>query len=282
MINAISNLLEGHTFYFDHVHLCPDEQIGYHSQSSWELSYIIVGSGKCRLGKNTYPFTSGEIVLLPPELPHGWIFNNKDVDADGKIENLTFVFNSTLLDRLASSFTELNESIQAMKNVNGALRFTERMAFPFRHILDEVAGKSEPMQLASLIYLLISIAENMDKVNILGYIDKTTVAEKRLKEVKTYVNCNYKRDISIDMISKFAGMNRSAFCSFFRKAEGMTFINYLNSYRVDVACNLLNRKKDSIAEICYQSGFRDIPYFNRVFKRIKGVTPGEFRNNIRL
>ena len=74
MINAISNLLEGHTFYFDHVHLCPDEQIGYHSQSSWELSYIIVGSGKCRLGKNTYPFTSGEIVLLPPELPHdiGW------------------------------------------------------------------------------------------------------------------------------------------------------------------------------------------------------------------
>ena len=50
----------------------------------------------------------------------------------------------------------------------------------------------------------------------------------------------------------------------------------LNEYRIELACRLLKQQKDSVAEICYQAGFNNVPYFNRVFKKLKGVAPSEY------
>lgn len=52
---------------FDHVHLAPNEQIGMHQQSTWELSYVITGAGMRMIGDMTEPFTSGEVILIPRE-----------------------------------------------------------------------------------------------------------------------------------------------------------------------------------------------------------------------
>ena len=72
-------------------------------------------------------------------------------------------------------------------------------------------------------------------------------------------------------------MNRASFCVFFKKATNQTFISYLNSYRIDLACQLLEEQKMSISERCYAVRVDNISYFNRVFKRLKGVSPGSFR-----
>ena len=55
---------ERRSFTFENVHLAPDEQIGLHQQSTWELSYVIVGSGMRLIGDMTEPFLGGEVVTL--------------------------------------------------------------------------------------------------------------------------------------------------------------------------------------------------------------------------
>lgn len=89
--------------------------------------------------------------------------------------------------------------------------------------------------------------------------------------------CNARREISLDDVARHVGMNRASFCVFFKKATGKTFVNYLNEYRIELACKLLEEKKMAVSEICYQAGFNNVPYFNRVFKKLKGVAPTEYK-----
>jgi AraC-like DNA-binding protein len=277
MNNSMINFAGGHSFYFDRVHLHPDEQIGLHKQYTWELSYIITGSGTCQLGDSVSHFSGGEVVLVPPELPHCWTFDKEDVDTEGMIENITLVFNTDLFSRLASSFIEIHDQMESLATIDSALQFTKEDAADAKTILNEMTIQTEAARLANLIRLLVTISENLGSAKKLGSTHCLSLTEKRLKDIETYVNCNFKREITLDMIARYVGMNRSSFCSFFVKSKGMTFFRYLNSYRMDVVCDLLCRNTGGIAEICYQSGFRDIPYFNRMFKQYKGMTPSEYR-----
>ena len=97
-----------------------------------------------------------------------------------------------------------------------------------------------------------------------------------LNRIQVYVVCNAKRNITLDDIARHVGMNRTSFCLFFKKATGKTFVIYLNEYRIEFACRLLKLRKKSIAEICYQAGFNNVPYFNRIFKKATGVSPSEY------
>lgn len=56
------------------VELVPSEQIGLHSQPSWELSYILEGRGIRTVGDTESPFAEGDMVLVIPEMPHCWRF----------------------------------------------------------------------------------------------------------------------------------------------------------------------------------------------------------------
>lgn len=88
---------------------------------------------------------------------------------------------------------------------------------------------------------------------------------------------HYTHKISLREIAEETGMNRSAFCSFFKRCKGTTFFEYLTAYRIDTACELLSHTQLSVSEICYAVGFGDIPHFNRMFRKIKHVSPREYR-----
>lgn len=98
--------------------------------------------------------------------------------------------------------------------------------------------------------------------------------------MKEFSQSNYARAITIDMIANHVGMNRSSFCTFFKKATGQTYITYLNKLRVDRACYLLREGKFSITEVCYMVGFNDVPYFNRCFKNNRGMSPKDYADGV--
>lgn len=74
-------------------------------------------------------------------------------------------------------------------------------------------------------------------------------------------------------------MNKSAFCVFFRKMAGKTFVQYLNECRIQMACRMLEKGEKSVSEVCYAVGFGDVPYFHRMFKRMTGVSPGKYKED---
>ena len=85
------------------------------------------------------------------------------------------------------------------------------------------------------------------------------------------------QDITLEQIANIASMSKGSFCSFFKKNTRVSFVNYLSQYRIEIAAQLLREDNRPIANICFDVGFNDIPHFNRIFKRILGVSPSKYR-----
>ena len=64
-----------------------------------------------------------------------------------------------------------------------------------------------------------------------------------------------------------------------KKMAGKTFVQYLNEYRIQMACRMLEKGEKSVSEVCYAVGFGDVPYFHRMFKRMTGTTPGKYKED---
>lgn len=264
------------SFSYDYVRLSPQEQIELHRQPSWELTLIVMGSGIKLIGDTTEPFQSGEVVMIPPEIPHCWYFNGNNTDTDGKIVNITLSFTNEFLNHCSSDFPELYRYIENLKNIQEALKYNDSQSFVIASVLKSMHKQNGVERLSSMIRLL-AILSLTDKTHIVGKYEKKDKKQERLNMIRIFVICNAYRNISLDDVVRHVGMNKTAFCVFFKQATGKTFIIYLNEYRIELACQLLKQDNLSISEICYYVGFTDIPYFNRVFKRNKGCSPSQYR-----
>ena len=86
---------------------------------------------------------------------------------------------------------------------------------------------------------------------------------------------------ALDDIAIEVGMNRSAFCTYFKRCKGMTFMQFVMRYRLNTACELLAHSQKSVSEIAHLVGFSDVPHFIRAFTKEKGLSPGKYRKKNR-
>jgi AraC-like DNA-binding protein len=259
-------------YVYDHVRLTPDKQIGAHREPGFELSYIITGRGLRTLGTMTEPFEEGEVVLVPPGLVHHWAFDPACVDRGGCIENISFRFSLPFLERIGAAFPDLSDPLTCLLELTEAVKYKGehlRELIRLLYALDDVPAWKRPSGIVSLLTAM-SEMRGAEKV---GSLSGTGPAEKRMDKVRIYVSCNFRNRITIEEIASYAGMNRSAFCSFFKKQTGTTFITWLNRYRIERACEMLSYGDVRVGEVAAACGFESLPHFSRVFRSIKGVPP---------
>jgi len=264
------------SFLFDHVHITWDEQITLHQQKTWEISFVIYGKGMRVIGENFEPFESGEIILIPPDIPHYWAFDNSVYDEQGKIENITITFHTELLINIKNTFPELEQLINSVLDYKNALSFGGDTLLKLRELFLRMKNESELERILSLIGILrhISSPEISKTVGCPIIEDRNT---KKLQKIYMYVMVHFQQHITLEQIANHVNMERASFCIFFKKITGKSFFNFLLDYRINASCDMLQSTNKTISEICYASGFRDVPYFNRVFKKLKNTTPGEFK-----
>ena len=118
----ITNNKSEASFTYNNVCLDPKEQIGLHQQSTWELSYIINGAGLRLIGDIRETFSAGEVVLVPPHIPHCWYFDSNVTDKNGKIANITITFPKELPDEQISLFPEFLEYMRKFNSHTDAIR----------------------------------------------------------------------------------------------------------------------------------------------------------------
>ena len=96
-----------------------------------------------------------------------------------------------------------------------------------------------------------------------------------------YIAQNYNQDITIEELAKYCNMSVSHFRKQFREAAGTSPLEYLNNLRISVARHLLRTTKEPVLAISEAVGFRTLSSFNRLFKRIYGISPREARSGNR-
>lgn len=118
---------------------------------------------------------------------------------------------------------------------------------------------------------LIELAEKND-------IHGANQIEMYIKKVIQYIETNYSRDITIDDISRHIGLNRNYFSSLFKEKMKLPPQQYLISYRINKACELMSNTGLSISDISRSVGYNDPLGFSKIFKKFKGCSPRDYRD----
>jgi YesN/AraC family two-component response regulator len=129
-----------------------------------------------------------------------------------------------------------------------------------------------------LIFEILDLLAEPSEIQVVSETASVTedVSEKKEK-IDRFISCNLLGRFSLDDISAYVGMNRTYFCLFFKKHYGISLTDHVNRMRVDMACAMLKQGNMPISEIAKASGFPTVTYFNRVFKKIMGISPRELQ-----
>ncbi len=104
-----------------------------------------------------------------------------------------------------------------------------------------------------------------------------TVDTEKFEEVIKYINENFTENITRKSISKTTGFSPDHFARHFKTYTGKTIRDYVNEVRVKTALELLSNSNTKVIDVAYNVGFESLRSFNRVFFRIIGDTPSNFR-----
>jgi len=95
---------------------------------------------------------------------------------------------------------------------------------------------------------------------------------------KIYIELNYQSDINLEVLAKITHVDQYHFCHLFKQETGMSPIQYLIRYRMEVAKQYLSATDMTIAKISELVGYKSDTYFQNVFKKVTGISPGKFRS----
>lgn len=102
---------------------------------------------------------------------------------------------------------------------------------------------------------------------------------KALANLISWLQSNFTESVNLDRLSEISGFSKKYLCRVFKEYTSKTVVDYINELRIENAC--LEMKHKSITEAAYDSGFNDLSYFCKVFKNHLGITPGEYKRNIK-
>jgi len=255
-----------------------DFPLHYHEE--FELNLIINAKGAKRIvGDHIDLIDDLELVLVGPNLYHAW-FTHKCETED--IRELTIQFHKDLFDERFLRKNQLS-FIRTMfeKAQRGILfsRETIERLLPRLLQLEQKSGFDSVLELMSLLHDL-SISRNMHTLsNSTSNNEQLNYNSRRIEKVFEYMNDNYSQPITLLDVAKIADMPEASFSRFIKKRIGNTFIDSLNEIRLGHASRMLIDTTHNVAEVAYKCGFHNISNFNRTFRRKKGCTPTEFREN---
>ncbi|WP_442591749.1 AraC family transcriptional regulator [Pedobacter sp. AW31-3R] len=259
------------------------KEIPLHFHPELEVTYIHRGSGYRMVGDFLEPFFEGEVLFFPANVPHCWIYDPESCPPDGNRECLFVQFLPSVLEKGVSFFGEWELFARYLLSRQQSLKLEGESAEKVKVIMKAMTEQQPNRRLLSLIEILLIIAVDKEYTPV-GISDRTfskiTKHMERLQVIFKYVIENYKEKITLAGVAGEVKMTETAFCAFFKREIGKSFTTYLNEYRIQMACNLLrNYPAYKISAIAWQCGFMDMPYFNRCFKKMKGVSPAGWRSN---
>jgi len=131
----------------------------------------------------------------------------------------------------------------------------------------------------SLKELIIRVLQTEAKSLLLNPCAKND-PRHRFTEVAQYIHKNLHREILPEQLCKIAGMSKASFYRYFKEAFGESPTSYISKEKIKLAQKLLAKPSYNITEVSYELGFNSLHYFDRVFKKITGFTPTQYKERI--
>lgn len=259
--------------------VCPR---GEHSVSFFELVYIVSGSGFQDINGNEFNYNKGNLFLLKPEDSHRFTFRtttqlffirfNKVFFHNNKIEN-------TFLKRMEQTFSSVNGFENCVISGDEEGKIIENLIQSLFIEMDK-----EKLYSGEVIHLLVQsiltiVARNLIQKTVL--IDEQT--DNRAADMIQYIHGNiYEPEkLSGENLSGIFGVSKTYVGRYFKNHTGKKLNEYITDYKIKLIENRLKHSEMKINEIADEFGFTDKSHLNRFFKKLNGLSPSAYRNDVK-
>jgi len=250
----------------------PQPNMHYHH--SYELYYILEGEREYFIGDRFFKAKKGDLVWVPANMLHR---------TDGKGATRILIFfkpefinkyiQKAMLDSLLKKDPYVFHADAANdKILNQILNALCAEYSKYEKNPDDVCETMIVGYLFRLLFLVHS-EENL-------YVPDIQEDSRTAKIIK-YINENYAYISNMDEIADNFFISKYYLCRIFKESIGVSFISYLNTIRIKAACELLRSENLFLSEIAIRCGFNSTPYFCKVFKSEKGISPSEYRKRVK-
>jgi len=267
---------EGSSFRLLHTNTqAEDYAWQYHYHPEFEIACVLRGSGTRHIGNHFSTYQNGDIVFVGPNLPHAGF----GLNSHGPHEEIVIQVKEDVLNELIAQRPEMAAIKKLLADSKHGIYFT---GLTKKEITKKIVRllKLPPferlLQLISILHMM-AVSEEFELIN--PSTDLSSLIKKnnaRLQKIFTYVEQHYNETINIQKAAGIAHLSVPSFCNYFKKVMNTTFTDFVNQYRIQRACQLLQQEK-TIAETSFECGFNNVAYFNKVFKATTKKTPSEFK-----
>ena len=255
----------------------------YHVHSEIEIIYILNGGMRFWISGKEIEVTEGKILLINSMTMHAselldgsytkmclLQFKPDVIYSAGHFNELKYF--SPFLQTGSLEYELIDEGL--LGDYDTLVKCLKDIVVDFekKRIAYEISIKSSIYRILTILY-----RNKILDFEIMNDLYKKKEVFNRIQPVISYVESNYMDDIDLEKACKLLRVNYFYFCRLFKKATGKTFIEYLNYVRVSVAEKFIITTSKSITDISIETGFSSLSYFNRIFKRLKGSNPTEYR-----
>lgn len=237
-----------------------------HGSNEFILILCTNGKGVVKYNNKTFYLSKSHLIIIPPNTPHIYYSDNNN-----PWDIFWIHFNGIYTNYYFKNYN-FDNKIQC--NLDSFRLITTL----FLEIIDslEMGLTENNLVLSSQILShLISLIFLKNNSNIINTNNKSLYIDSAIAFMKKNIN----KPLSLDDIANSIGLSRSHATLIFKSETGYSPVTFFTHLKIQHSCTLLKYSNTSIKEISYNLGYEDQYYFSRVFKKIIGVSPLQYRNN---
>ncbi len=254
----------------------------WHYHPEYELVLVNVSTGRRMVGDHIGYFEENDLVFMGPKLPHVWVNDLKYLrgEADAEADAIVIQFVDSFLGQGCLDIPELADFKKFLKSAERGVVIKGNTKFRIIKIMKEMLAMSGIQRLSALlsVFEILSLTSEYEFLASPQFIESFEYESPgRFKIITEYIMQNFTSNITLPEAAAAANMGLTAFCNYFKSQFRVTFVEYLNTIRIGHACKLIAQNRQNIVEVAYECGFNNLANFNRQFKRLKNITPREYR-----
>jgi len=254
----------------------------WHHHPQIELTLTLNCSGHRFVGDSAEHFEHGDLVLVGSNLPHSWVADQKK-DPDQPFTALVIWFEKEWLKQLAQSSPELSPILKLVDKMHRGLKFSPEVSAAVQAQYEELFDLPPQEALLRFLMILSELAKDQGAIQLASTHVADDTAEQRepFDRVLNHIHQNYDHPVRISQLADLAALSPSGLNRMFKKNTHTTISDYLINLRIGDASAKLATSSTSVQVIAHDVGYSSLANFNRHFKRLRGVTPREYRKTFK-
>lgn len=253
-----------------------------HCHTEFELNFAEHAAGVRRVvGDSAEIIGDYDLVLITgKELEHVW---EQHECTSKEIREITIQFSPDLFFKNFINKNQFDSIRRMLEKAQCGISFPIQAIMKVYNWLDKLASEEQGFYAVMDFLCILYELSQYDDAKVLSSSSfakiETFSDSRRVQRVQRYIADHYQEEIRLNILAGMVSMTPVSFSRFFRLRTGKTLSDYIIDIRLGSATRLLVDSTRTVAEICYECGFNNLSNFNRIFKRKKGCSPKEFREN---